>query len=327
VSIVPKMMTVGAVYFIAVQEKVFQLATFKQGMSTFSPTIYWLCAIGLSLLTAFVVRTAIRRGADKKFVLVLGFIVLLLFGNSAFYLQNQLAQPITVPLAYDLYSGNERHDLTIHYVTNKSDHRAVQYLQAGEVTLFARYYEQPAKDQPMFYYPADVTEQGRYQLMRSAYFIGNKEEMQKLINSDAIYLVLDDGEKLSTTLQLDFDRPADEVAYHMISSSGSSNGDQQGTFKMMQNAVFDDVFIPEILQGSIDFEEISVNGKTYSVKDFPIVVKEGQLVSISLQSKAIGIDLQTMVGISGPQGILPIWILQKAPFDIRKIKEESLPHD
>ncbi|MFJ7667103.1 hypothetical protein ACIQXI_08335 [Lysinibacillus sp. NPDC097195] len=323
----PTMMTEGAVYFIAFQKKVIQLATFKEGMSKFSPTIYWLCAIGLSLLTAFVVRTAIQRGADKKFVLALGFIAVLLFGNSAFYLQNQLAQPITVPLAYDFYSGNETHDLNIHYVTNKSDHRAVQYLQAGEVTLFAHYYEQPAKDQPMFYYPADVTEQGRYQLMRSAYFIGNKDEMQKLIDSGAIYLVLDDGKKLSTTLQLDFERPADEVAYSFVSSSGSNNGIQTAKFRLMQDAVFDEVLIPEILQGSIEINEIDVNGKTLTTEDFPIAVKKDQLVSISLQSKEAALDLQKMVGISGPEGILPIWILRKAPFDIKNITEGSLPHD
>ncbi|WP_409368989.1 hypothetical protein [Lysinibacillus sp. 38-6] len=323
----PKMMAVGAVYFITGQEKVFQLATFQQGIVKVAPTFYWLCAIGLSLLTAFVVTTAIRRGADKKFVLTLGFIVLLLFGNSAFYLQNQLAQPITVPLAYDFYSGNERHDLTIHYVTNKNDHRAVHYLQAGEVTLFARYYEQPAQEQSLFYYPADVTEQGRYQLMRSAYFSGNKDEMQKLINSDTIYLVLDDGDKLSTNLQLDFDRPADEVAYSFVSSSGSNNGNQTAMFRMMQDAVFDEVFIPEILQGSIEFKEIDVNGKTYTTEDFPITVKQDQLISISLQSKAVALDLQKMVGISGPEGVLPIWILREAPFDIDKITEGSLPHD
>ncbi|MGE7839674.1 hypothetical protein ACQKNX_02675 [Lysinibacillus sp. NPDC093712] len=322
--------TIGVSYLnvlsVGKQEVLYQTHS-SLGLSLFSPTIYWLCAIALMLLTCFMMMKIIQQGANKKLVLAIGFILILMFGNSAFYLQNQLPKPITVPLVHDFYSGNETHDFTIRYLTNKSDHRSVKYLQAGEVTLFAQYNEQPANYQRMFYFPTDVTDQGRYQLLRSAHFIGNKEEMIKIINSDAIYLVLDDGEKLSTNLQLDFNRPTSEVAYDFISSSVSSNGNQSGAFMMMQDAVFDEVFIPEILQGSVDFKEMNVNGKTYTVKDFPVVVKKGQRVSLSLQSNAIGIDVQMIVGISGAQGILPIWIHRKAPFDIQKIKEESLLHD
>ncbi|KOS63472.1 hypothetical protein FJQ98_09295 [Lysinibacillus agricola] len=290
-----------------------------------SPILYWSIAIFLMIMTIFVVKMAIRKGMDKTASIAMGFIMALLLGNSAFYLQNQLPRPITVPLVQDFFSSNESYDFTIHYITNKSDRRFVKYLQANNLTLQARDYGD-RENKGISYYPADVTNESSHQFMRAAYFVGNKEEIKTLINSTEVFLVLDDGEKLSTTLRIDFEHSAKELK-GFIGTSGSYDGDRTATFVLTQDVVLDTVNIPEVLNRSISFTEIKVNEIAYTEKDFPIAVKKGQRVTISFHISETGMDVHAKVGVSGPDGMLPIWIQREASFKITKIREEIERHD
>lgn len=288
-----------------------------------SPIVHWCIAIFLMIMTILVVIIAIRKGIDKKLSIAMGFIMTLLLGNSTVYLQNQLPKPITVPLVQDFFYSNENFDFTIHYITNKSDRRFVKYLQADNLTLQAKYYGN-SENKGISYYPVDVTNDSSHQFMRAAYFVGNREEIQTLINSKEVFLVLDDGEKLPTLLQMDFDHP-EKVQVDFLGTSGGN--DEMAIFVMMQDVVLDAVNIPEILKHSVSFTDIKVNEIAYTEKDFPIAVKKGQRVIITFQTSEAGMDVRAKVGVSGRDGMLPKWINREASFNIPKIREEIERHD
>ncbi|KOP80514.1 hypothetical protein AMS59_03785 [Lysinibacillus sp. FJAT-14745] len=290
-----------------------------------SPILYWSIAIFLMIMTIFIAKMAIRKGIDNKLSIAMGFIMTLLLGNSAFYLQNQLPRPITVPLVQDFYSNNETYGFTIHYITNKNDQRFVKHLQVDNLTLLARYYGE-VENKGILNFPEGVTNEGSHQFMREAYFVGNKEEIQTLIKSKEVFLVLDDGEKLPTTLQINFDH-SDKELKGFVGTSGSFAGDETVTFVMTQDVVFDTVNIPEKLNRSISFTEMKVNEIVYTEKDFPIAVKKGQRVLISFKFNDSGMDVHAKVGISGPDGMLPIWMHREASFNIPKIREEIEKYD
>ncbi|MGE7694223.1 hypothetical protein ACQKNC_08875 [Lysinibacillus sp. NPDC094177] len=290
-----------------------------------SPIVYWSIAIFLMVMTIFIVKMAIRKGIDKKVSIAMGFIMTLLLGNSAFYLQNQLPRPIAVPLVQTFFSNNETYDFTIHYITNKDDRRFVKYLQGDNLTLLASYYGD-RENKGISYYPADVRNESAHQFMRTAYFVGIKEEIQALINSKEVFLVLDDGEKLPTTLQFDFDH-SDKELKEPRGTTGSFDGDETATFDMVQDVVLDTVNIPEVLKRSVSFTNIMVNEIAYTEKDLPITVKKGQQVTISFHVSGTGMDVHAEVGVSGSDGILPIWMHREASFNIPKIREEIERYD
>lgn len=296
--------------------------------SSFPPQFYWLIAIALMLVTIFAIRRAIQKGMNQRLGMVSGVIMVLMLGNSAVFLQNQLAKPMTVPLVHDFFTVNETHDLQIRYITNKNDQRSVSHLQAGELTLQALNRNE-TKENDVFYYPTDTSEEGRYQLMRSAYFQGNTEEMQALIDSDEVFLVLDDGEKLPTRLQIDFDvqhgQLLKEDTYMPENNMNDGNMGRRGV--MDSDAVFDEVYMPKMLEDYVAFEKMVVDKETYLEGDFPVAVKKGQLVTLFFTGDKVLIDVNTMVGVRGPSGLFPIWIHSKADMHVQKIREEIVRHD
>ena len=330
-KVVASVVTLAAIGFIALSAgernvRQQQASTLIE-KSPFSSRIYWFIAIVLMLVTVFAIRRAIQKGMNQKLGIATCVIVVLMLGNSALFLQNQLAKPITVPLVHDLYAGNATHDLQISYMTNKTDHRSVSYLQAGELTLLARYYDKSQKND-VFYYPLDTLEEGNHQLLRSAYFVGNTEEMQALIDSDEVFLVLDDGEKLSTSLQIDFDSKHGTLlneGTHM--TQGNIDGEVSRTVVIEQDTVFDEVYLPKILESSITFEKLEVDKVVYTEADFPLAVKKGQQVTLFFKSNKAPMDINTMIGVRGPNGLLPIWIYSKAEMDVQKIREGLEQHD
>lgn len=330
-KVVASVVTFAAVGFIVLnageRDARQQPASMIMGKSQFSPQFYWLLAIALMIVCIFVIRRAMRKGMNQKLGIASCVIMVLMLGNSAFFLQNQLAKPIAVPLVYDFFSGNESHDLQISYMTNKNDRRSVSYLQAGKLTLLAHYYNESQKNDT-FYYPLDTLEEGNHQLLRSAYFVGNTEEMQSLIDSDEVYLVLDDGEKIATTLQLNFDSTHGNllnVSTYM--QRGSSDGEQSRTVVMEQDTVFDEVYLPKILEDSVTFEKLVVDKVVYSEKDFPVAVKKGQEVTLFFKINKAPMDINTTVGVRGPNGLLPIGIYRKTTIDVKKLRKELMQHD
>ncbi|MFJ7734697.1 hypothetical protein ACIQ2D_00030 [Lysinibacillus sp. NPDC097287] len=331
-KVVAMVVTVAAVSFILLsaggrngyQQ---QASTFIE-KSSFSPQFYWLIAIALMLVTLFAIRRAIHKGMNRKIGIASGFIMVLMLGNSALFLQHQLVRPITVPLVHDLFAGNAAHDLEIRYIINKNDHRSVSYLQAGELTLQALYRDETKKND-VFYYPNDASEEDRYQLMRSAYFQGNTEEMQALIDSDEVFLVLDDGEKLPTTLQIDFDVQHGQMlkADMYMTENNMNDGNMVRTGVMESDAVFDEVYMPKMLEGNVALEKMVVDKVTYLEANFPVSVKNGQLVTLFFTGVKTSVDINTMIGVRGPNGLFPIWIYSKADMNVQKIREEIERHD
>lgn len=329
-KVVAAIVTFASIGFIALsvgeRETRQQTANSIIGTSEIPPQFYWLLAAALMILCVFVIRRAIQKGMHQKLGIISCVIILLMLGNSAFFLQHQLAKPMTVPLVHDLFAGNATQDLQISYMTNKNDHRSVRYLQAGELTLMARYYDESQKDK-RFYYPMDTIKEGHHQLLRMAYFVGNTEEMQALIDSDEVFLVLDDGEKLETKLQIEFDSQHGTILTNAQMTEGYSNGEEQGRFELQQDAVFDEVHIQELLKGVVSFEKMIVDHETYTESDFPVEVKKGQQVTLFFKMNKAPMDIQTIVGVRGPNGMLPIWIYSKAQMDVKKIREELARHD
>lgn len=329
-KVVASVVTLAAVGFIVInageRDARQQPASMIMGKSQFSPQFYWLLAIALMIVCIFVIRRAMKKGMNQKLGIGSCVIMVLMLGNSAFFLQNQLEKPITVPLVHDFVTGNESHDLQISYMINKNDRRSVSYLQAGELTLLARTYDKSQKND-IFYYPSDTVEEGNHQLLRSAYFVGNTEEMQALIGSDEVFLVMDDGEKLQTTLQIDFDSKYGIVLTTALMTQSNSDGEEQGRFVLQQDAIFDEVYIPKMLEGAVTFEKMIVDKKTYLEADFPVVAKKGQEVTLYFKNDKATMDMKTIVGVRGPNGILPIWIYSKAEMDVKKIREEGMQRD
>lgn len=330
-KLVALVVTIAAVSFIALN--VGEKDTHQQQTGTvieksaFSPQFYWLIAAVLTVVTGLVIRAAIRKGMNKKLGIASGVIIVLLLGNSAVFLQNQLAKPITVPLVHDFFAGNGAHDFAIRYIVNKNDHRSVSFLQAGELTLQALYPDE-TKGNDLFYYPTDISEEGRHQLMRGAYFQGNTEEIQVLIDSDEVFLVLDDGEKLATSLQIDFDSKYGPLLNeNTYMSQGSNDGENSRTVIIEQDTVFDDVYLPKILESSVTFEKLEVDKVVHTEGDFPVAVKKGQLVKIIFKIDDASMDINTMVGVRGSNGLLPIKVFRKATIDLKKIREEIERHD
>ena len=327
---VASIITFAAIGFIALhvgeREIRQQTASNMLGTSEIAPPFYWLFATSLMILCMVVMRYAIGKGMHRKLGILSCVIIFLMLGNSAFFLHNQLAKPITVPLVHDLFAGNATHDLLIRYIVNKNDHRAVSYLQAGELTLMARSYNQPQTGEP-FYTPADTLQEGNHQYLRAAYFVGSTEEMQALIESDEVFLFLDDGEKLETKLQIEFDSQYGTILTTANMTRGNSDGEEQGRFVLEQDAVFDEVYSQELLKGVVSFKKMKVEEETYTELDFPVAVEKGQQVTLFFKVNKAPMDLQTNVGVRGPNGILPIWIHHKADMDVKKIREELARHD
>lgn len=331
-KVVAIVVTFAAIGFIALsvgeREAHQQQASTLMEKGSFPPQFYWFIAIVLMFVTVFAIRRAIQKGMNQKLGIASGVMTVLMLGNSAFFLQNQLTKPITVPLVHDLYAGNAAHDFKIRYIINKNDHRSVSYLQAGELTLKALYREE-TQENDIFYYPTDTSEEGRYQLVRSAFFQGNTEEMQALINSDEVFLVLDDGEKLPTTLQIDFDAQHGQMLKEdtYMPSNNINDGNMGRTGVMEQDTVFDEVYIPKMLEDYVAFEKMVVDRETYLEVDFPVAVKKGQLVTLFFKGDQTPIDVNTMVGVSGPNGLFPIWIHSQTDMNVQKIREEIERHD
>ena len=329
-NVVASIVTFAAIGFIAlsVGEREISQQTMSSSFVTseIAPQMYWYLAVALLIVCMFFVRLAIGRGMKRKLGVISCVIMAFLLGNSAFFLQNQLDQPIVVPLVHDFYAENETHDLQISYLTNKSDHRSVRYLQAGELILMARYYDESQKN-GLFYYPTDTLKEGNHQLLRFAYFVGSSEDIEVLIKSDEVFLVLDDGEKLATQLNLQYDSRHGNVLTNAIMTKGNSNGEKQGQFVLQQDALFDEVFMDELLKEVVFFEKMEVNQKFYAESDFPVEVKKGQRVTLFFKVNQTPMDLQTTIGVRGPNGILPISIHSKAQMDVKKIREELVRHD
>ncbi|KOS69011.1 hypothetical protein AEA09_10955 [Lysinibacillus contaminans] len=330
-KVVAMVVTFAAIGFIALsvgeREEQQQQASDFMGKSPFSPQFYWLIAIVLMVVSIIVIRRAIKKGMHQKFGIASCVMLVLMLGNSALFLQNQLTKPVTVPLVHDFFGGNVAHALEIRYIINKNDHRSVRYLQAGELTLQALHRDELQKED-VFYYPTDTSDEGSYQLIRSAFFQGNTEEMQVLIDSDEVFLVLDDGEKLPTTLQIDFDfhyGPILKEDTYMPESNIEGNMGRTGV--MERDVVLDEVYIPKMLEGSLAFEKMVVDKVTYLKSDFPIVVKKGQQVTLYFTGDKAPIDVNTMVGVRGPNGLFPIRIYGKADMGVTKLREELLRHD
>ena len=329
-KVVATIVTFAAIGFIAlsVGERYIsqQTASNRIVTSEIAPQMYWYLAVALMIVCIFFVWLAIGRGMNRKLGVISCVMMALLLGNSAFFLQNQLKKPIVVPLVHDLYAGNETHDLQISYMTNKNDHRSVSYLQAGELTLMPRYYDESQKE-AFFYYPADTLKEGNHQLLRFAYFLGSSEEMEALMASDEVFLVLDDGEKLETQLKIDFDSRHGTDLTDAIMTQGNSNGQRQGQFVLQQDALFDEVLMDELLKEVVLFEKMEVDQEIYTESDFPVEVKTGQRVTLFFKVNQTSVDLQTIIGVRGPNGILSIPIHLKAQMDVKKIREELVRHD
>lgn len=295
---------------------------------SFSPQFYWLIAIALMIVSVIVIRRAVKKGMNQKLGIVSCVMIVLMLGNSALFMQNQLAKPITVPLVHDFFSGNSTHDFQIRYLTNKTDQRSVRYLQAGGLTLRALYSDETRRNN-VFYYSTDTSEEGRYQLMRSVFFQGNTEEMQALIDSDEVFLVLEDGEKLPTTLQIDFDARHGQMLKEdtYMPENNINDGTMGRTGVMEIDAVFDEIYIPKMLEDYVAFEKMVVDNETYLGTDFPVAVQKGQLVTLFFTGDKTPIDVNTMLGVRGPSGLFPIWIYSKAEMDVQKIREELARHD
>ncbi|WP_431811187.1 hypothetical protein [Lysinibacillus sp. FW12] len=288
-------------------------------------SMYYCIAMLLIAITISMMIIAIRKGVSKLSVIMFGLIMVLLLSNSAVYVNKQLANPMIVPLVYDFYSDNDTHDFAIHYITNKSDYRKVEYLQAGDVTLWTTSTGDKRKG-GYFYYSSDVVNETAHQFMRAAYFSANTTEIQKLLQTKKVYLVLNDGEKLATSLSLKWD-DSNQRTVRSIRVSGSSNGEHSTSFESPQDTQIDAVNIPACLKRHTKLLELRVNEVAYTEKDFPISVKKGQIVYVSFQTEDSGLDIHAKVSVSGSDAIWPVWIDKKAVLDIQKIKEERQRYD
>lgn len=288
-------------------------------------SMYYCIAMLLIAITISMMIIAIRKGVSKLSVIMFGLIMVLLLSNSAVYVHKQLANPMIVPLVYDFYSDNDTHDFAIHYITNKSDYRKVEYLQAGDVTLWTTSTGDQRKG-GYFYYSSDVVNETAHQFMRAAYFSANSTEIQKLLQTKKVYLVLNDGEKLATSLSLKWD-DSNQRTVRSIRVSGSSNGEHSASFESPQDTQIDAVNIPACLKRHTELLELRVNNVAYTEKDFPISVKKGQIVYVSFQTDDSGLDIHAKVSVSGSDAIWPVWIDKKAVLDIQKIKEERQRYD
>lgn len=288
-------------------------------------SMYYCIAVLLIAISISMMIIAIRKGVSKLSVIMFGLIMILLLSNSTVYVHQQLANPMIVPLVYDFFSDNDTHDFAIHYITNKSDHRKVEYLQAGDVTLWTTSIGDQGKE-GYFYYSSDVVNETAHQFMRAAYFSANTTEIQTLLQMKKVYLVLNDGEKLATSLSLKLD-DSNQRTVRSISVSGSSNGEHSASFVSPQDTQIDTVNIPACLKRHTKLLELRLNDVSYTEKDFPISVKKGQIVYVSFQTDDSGLDIHAKVSVSGSDTIWPVWIDKRAIFDIQKIKEERQRYD
>ncbi|MEK5231594.1 hypothetical protein MHB42_07425 [Lysinibacillus sp. FSL K6-0232] len=250
-----------------------------------------------------------------KQVVAIGVIMLLLLGNSIVYVHHQLAQPITVPLIQDFYRSNDSHHFKIHYITNKSDQRFVTHLETGSLILL----EETSGT-------TDIIEENAHQVVRVAYFSGNNQEIDALLHSKQVSLVLSDGERLTAALGLAWEEPRQQGDY-FLASSGSSNGDTAVTYKVAQNTSIQTVHIPACLKSRVNFKHVEVDGKQYKEEDFPIAVNEGQTLNIAFQINESAADVSATVSVSGPDHVWPVSVIRDAPFHLESIQKELQQDD
>ncbi|WP_341302437.1 hypothetical protein MHB44_08840 [Lysinibacillus sp. FSL H8-0500] len=252
---------------------------------------------------------------DFKQMVAIGIIMLLLLGNSIVYFYHQLAQPITVPLIQDFYRSNDSHHFKIHYITNKSDSRFVTHLEADSLILLEATNG-----------TADIIEENAHQLIRVAYFSGDNQEIETLLHSKHVYVVLNDGERLTAALHLAWEDPSQQGDY-FLASSGSSNGDTSVIYKVAQDTSIHTVHVPACLKPRVNFEHVKVNGELYKEEDFPIAVKKGQTMNISFQVHESGADVAATVSVSGPDEVWPVSVIRDAPLQLESIQKELQQDD
>ncbi|GLC86941.1 hypothetical protein [Lysinibacillus piscis] len=286
-------------------------------MQVTSSLFYWLIWF-VGLVLAMLV--ALKKAMDKALTISFGCIGLLLVGNSAYYWQHQLPQPIVVPLVYDFDEQNEVENFALHYVVNKSDNRVVSYLQADNRTFLAMPFHVTASD-----YPADVIDENAHQWLRRVHFIVTKEDIQALVNSRQLFIVLEDGQKLPVTADIAIHEKRIAFA-RPISVSGSSHGDRTEIFEMQEDIVFERLVIPSSLKPYVQLQDITIDNTTsYHEQDFPITVKKGQQIQLRFYIKQAPINMRTTIRLQGPNQTLWLGILQDA--SLEDVLKEGAGHD
>lgn len=319
-------MTLAAVGFIALSieqgEKNNHQASSILVQEYSSSYIYWGIAILCLFIILVVTKRKIGSGADKVKTLGITVILILLLGNSAFFLQHQLVNPLVIPTLIEV-NKDEQNGIEIRYITNHNDYRYVKFLQTDNVILPVAYFT--LKQDNLingFYYPHDAYQTLRYQYIRDAYFQADLSVIEKIIASKDVYLILSDDVKIKAPLSLIYQN--DNQIPHQSFRASRDQDEQVISFILEQDAEFDDFYVPSFLESHVILKEFKVNNQPFTSEDFPISLKKGQRIELFIQFKNSPFDMNASVGLSGPDGYLITKVFSKTYFTesmVKKVRE------
>lgn len=324
----PKIITIAVTLaaggFIALSIK--QGGTNNHQASTFliqehiSSYVYWGIAILCISVILFVARRKIGSGSAKEKTIGVAAVLILLFGNSALFLQHQLVNPLVIPTSIEV-NKDEQNGFEIRYITNRNDHRYVKFLQADDVFLPIAYFTSEQDNLINgFYYPYDAYQALRYQYIRDAYFQADVSVIEKILASKDVYLILSDDVKIKAPLSINIYQNDNQVPHQSFRASQGQD-EHMISFTLEQDAVFDDFYVPSLLEKKVILKEFLVNNQRFTSKDFPISLKKGQRIELIIQFKDSPFDMNASVGLSGPDGYLTTKVFSKAYFTERMVKK------
>lgn len=300
-----------------------------QGESTtlvqeqFSSYIYWGIAILCISIILLITKRKIESGSDKVKTLGVAAVLILLLGNSALFLQHQLVNPLVIPTSIEV-NKDEQNGFEIRYITNHNDHRYVKFLQADDVILPIAYFT--SKQDNLingFYYPYDTYQSLRYQYIRDAYFQADLSEIEKIMASKDVYLILSDDAKIKVPLSINIYQNDNQVPHQSFRASKGQD-EHVISFILEQDAVFDDFYVPSFLENRVILKEFKINNQSFTSEDFPISLKKGQRIELFIQFKNSPFDMNASVGLSGPDGYLITKVFSQIYFTesmVKKVRE------
>lgn len=289
----------------------------------FSSYIYWGIAILCISIILLITKRKIEAGSDKVKTLGVAAVLILLLGNSALFLQHQLVHPLVIPTSIEV-NKDEKNGFEIRYITNRNDHRYVKFLQADDVILPIAYFT--SKQENLingFYYPYDTYQSLRYQYIRDAYFQADLSVIEKIMASKNVFLILSDDAKIKAPLSLNIYKNDNQIPHQSFSVSRDQD-EQVISFILEQDAVFDDFYVPSLLENQVILKEFIVNNQPFTSENFPISLKKGQRIELIIQFKDSPFDMNASVGLSGPDGYLLTKVFSKVYFTesmVKKVRE------
>jgi len=224
-------------------------------LDNLSPPMYWILAI----LCVFIILYISKKKLNQKKTIGVAIVLILLIGNSTIFLQHQLRKPVVVSTVIEV-TDSSQNALEIRYITNKYDHRYVKDLQAEDVQL-PIVYDQMEQENLVngFYYPFDTSQDLRYQNVRLAFFQLDLNTMKKVMASETVYLLLNDGMKLPAPIHFTREIFIDEKQIMNNSYSQSQHDSEQIiSFILQQDAIFEAFYVPAALEGKDTIERMAI---------------------------------------------------------------------